>query len=416
MSIPKCFLYKLKCPYNNQLCVSHIINNPNGDEIQGNFISFYTNEPFSKEKLKKQLEHYDLDGICLKKRPLGEGSLKKVFLVDKNGKEYAVSMEKIQIKDFETTVNDIYKEITTQQKVWSHYKDLTPKIHAANIFTHKKDTYIQLIMDNALNDKYNLIIDENLSSLNIIKTGLQITKDLPKDNNLSKTLKNVNIKLSRNNFYYITKYTNYSEEEINDIFKVFCNFDNVLEHWWTVNCTFLSSIFINLWKIHKLNILHQDLSDENMLCRTNDYDTYEIKFIDFGLSRSIDDWCSYYNEKYKKIKFTKLYKKIHNYFNNNPFEKQNLNNPSKKFLKYMMLAELSDFHNIIEGKVRRTYSFLVKSIFKDVRPIWLISDINKTYLETRVKLEPVEEVLNKFKLFVAKKYSEIVRSVFFEDN
>lgn len=413
MDIPNCFLQKLPCPQKNELCVSHIIDDLNSTEIHGNFIKFYSNENYTKQSLESLLRDYKLKGNCLQIQSIGKGSFKEVNLIDKHGKKYAVSMEEIDINNFKRTVQSIYREITTQQNVWSHYKDLTPKIYAANIFNHNEKTFLQLIMDNALSNNYKLIKNGNISSLNIINTELNTKnlKTVPEGYQLCTDLKKFNKKLLERRI----KNHKYDEEKIKNMCTVFYNFDTVLQHWWEKNCTILSSIFVNLWKIHKLNILHQDLSEENVLCRKNDYNTYDIKFIDFGFSRSIDEWCSYYNEKYRNVKFTELYKEVYNYFNKNPFEKQNLNNPSKDFLKYTMLAELSDFHNIIENKYRNTYSFLTKSIFKDVTPIYLILFINifhsHDYLENFEK-----NVLNKFKLFIADKYSEIVRSVYFKNN
>lgn len=186
-------------------------------------------------------------------------------------------------------------------------------------------------------------------------------------------------------------------------------FSELIASWYSNTKNEIESLFKAINKIHKLNIIHHDLKYDNILYnkKTNKY-----KIIDFGLSFTIQEWCSNFKNFYSNEPFYIIEKEIYEYFSqfNDDGISNKLNGKDKTFWKYVFLMELRNLPNMVAGNnltwnslflANTIYKSPVDNIFKDYKK-------NITLSKRKYYITLINDIINPFFNSLAELYSEVV--------
>ncbi len=398
-----------QCPSNEQ-CVTEIINNSNDDTIYGNFMDFAKENNITHKELKKILKNLKKNGKCLTIFSGEKGGFKQsyTFLIDDEYKKYILLMETIEPNNLETSIKNIEKELSLQQQVWKSYPLLTPKVYTANIFRENNKIVVQTIMDNVLTDGYKQLKDHP-SMKNLLLSSIAENLPINKEHPFFKTMNEIET-------LFKNKKQNW-DKGIENTLKIFTNIDEVLKRWWNKNCVLLSFVFNAIHKIHKLDILHNDITLTNVFYKQYNENDFRIKMIDYGLSCTVEEWCEEWKKNIKKNPFIEDSRKAYNGLSRTLSLKKN----SPNWLKTMMMAEMTNFSKQIKinGRTVNTieYNFF-RNIFHNIKPLDLFYNLFISYEllggnqeNKKLLIKFNNQTLDVIKNFIAEHYSETIKEI-----
>lgn len=331
------------------------------------------------------------------------------------------------------------KETLRQIQVYEKYPDLVSKIQTIEVIDMTKNTYlIQKVETNATKDNYHFVADYPSNDL-VFQLNFMDNFDEIRDKISVKYLPDTHL-TNLIEFYFPRVY---SAAEQTDPFIVKTKrltnvlfsasiFSSVLNFWWQLQSRlFLDNFFVYLNKLHKINVFHGDIGEQNILTKLSQPDNkYHFRFIDFGLSTSIDEWILTYETIPDSKKNSSdivinslfgLHREIYQYLttDNNFQDIKNIMTSTsekrftKKMLYYLMLIELSPVNNIYYTS--RFFSYLMFSytiypeLFINFYETYTLtipnpSQISQSIIEAHEQF--VSIIINKVKIFIATKYSE----------
>lgn len=397
-----------QCPPNEQ-CVTEIIQNPIDDTIYGNFMNFATKKKITQKELKKILNNLKIKGKCLTVFPGKKGGIKQsyTFLIDNEYKKYILLMETIEPNNLETSIKNIKKELSLQQKVWKSYPLLTPKVYTANIFKENDKIVVQTIMDNVLTDGYEELTEYPFME-NLLLFTFTENLSINEENSFFETMNKIKS-------LFIKKGQKWNTKGIENTLKIFTNIDEVLKQWWNENCVLLSFVFNAIHKIHELGILHNDITLKNVFYKQYNENEFGIKMIDYGLSCTVNEWCQEWKKNIKNNPFIEDSRKAYNDLSRTLSLKKN----SPNWLKAMMMAEMTNFSKQIQINKKTVntieYNFF-RNIFHNIEPLDLFYNLFASY---QILGENSKELLIQFnnqtrvviKNFIVERYSETITEI-----
>lgn len=434
-------------------------------------IQFFTDNPKDNEIID-----FNKKGKCLKYSESVEGSIKKGFILEeigkKNPKSYVVMNLNTEFENEEMYLKLYTKEVMYQQ--YLNYKlesKLVPKIISMNIFYSyipdypeptsadqcgfSKRPVVQKLEENATNGDFEFLEGENgsmicfrhsmfFSSINklinddklelntdniqtynffklYLGYNLNITEEKEKDLHIYNILNGLDLDQTLDkienkdipDIKIISKFIKYSTLLIPD------NIQIILKTWFndSVFNNFITSFFKDLWEIHRLNLFHGDLKEDNILFKyNNESDDFNFKFIDFGFARTVQDWMKTYEEQilpniksnediYSLYISTYAYFKKHNYTG----YKKNTSINNFELVCNLMMCELLGFERLGRNTVY-TLTFLPNIFFSVIGKRNLFGNPFVTY---RNIVQNDSEYEQTMKLFITGIYNKIIEYVAF---
>lgn len=328
------------------------------------------------------IRHKNKDYISyIEKYVIPEGKSKKFIKLNEVELYSAVG------KGVKKTLGDILREVKFSERIPAN---LSPKIVSSVLFLLNNLIYIQIITESASSMGFRLVgNDIDAKKLNL--SFKLISPNNPPDPDLLRYM--IAVSKKKKDFDFYARFLNPKYIEIN------------LKRWYLKVSHFFIPFFIQLYKLHKVDIFHHDLHLQNIFRKGSMF-----KFIDFGRSSSLEETLSisFPSDRYKsdiwKIQHAEKKRISLSIKKNLPIvTRKNKEN----VLKCLMLTELN-YPDLLKFKgIRQDYEFCRHDIDNGI----LLESFGRDHNFNKIGMEFKElhtffykKILLKFKYFIANKY------------
>ena len=243
-----------------------------------------------EEKFIKSLEKKEApEGTCEQYKSLNKGSFKSNVKFIKTKEKILILFQQTEIK--KSMKYDIMKEALIQKEV--HDKagsQYAPDVYRLDYYSTCKGEEISLLTGYAGDDGYKQLKDikELVNFMEVYpcvdnSCNDEIYEFFFKGNNEFNNFMNDQLGTTDTNYRFTKDQMRYYATLFNPK-----NYKNCLEQWYMRCEHFFVSFFRDLHELHKIDVFHHDLKRENVWYKEDDTG-YHFKFIDFGISTSLEE-------------------------------------------------------------------------------------------------------------------------------